>query len=190
MGLVKITDKAKDYAVSEINKFNAPAIFLFNISLVKGQELSRKLGADAEIVYLGCCLMDIKLGECLEHGRVNEHIVESEKAASIFLDSYDYPTEKKKKVLECIREHHGKEKFSSIESEICCNSDCYRFLVPAAIVDYITVLGERKTSIPDLVKQVEFKVDEKWNALSLDICKKELKKNHELIKNFLNAAKN
>ena len=40
-------------------------------------------------------------------------------------------------------------------------------------------------SFEDMVNLLEEKVSEKWNALSLDICKKELTEQHNLIIEFL-----
>lgn len=39
----------------------------------------------------------------------------------------------------------------------------------------------------ELVKLLNFKADEKWHALSLDICKKELEPQYKLIKSLVEA---
>jgi len=47
----------------------------------------------------------------------------------------------------------------------------------------------RDMPLDDLVNLFLKKADEKWNALSLDICKKELEPQYKLIKDLLTAYK-
>ena len=73
--------------------------------------------------------MDSMLGTAMTEKRLNEHTkMAIEKAEELFRDFPELTEEEKGTILSCIREHHGAERFSSVESEICCNADCYKFL--------------------------------------------------------------
>ena len=75
----------------------------------------------------------------------------------------------------------------SLESEIYCNADCYRF---ASIKGFIGGLRfTRDTPLNDLIRLLEAKANEKWNALSLNICKKELKSERKQIKQIIKTYK-
>ena len=84
-------------------------------------------------------------------------------------------------------EHHGVGKFHSLESEICCNADCYRFISIKGFSYAMRFLRDMPFS--DLVNLLENKSKEKWKALTLDICKKELKTQYNLITSFLEELK-
>lgn len=90
----------------------------------------------------------------------------------------------KKNIICCVNQHHGTNKFYSLESEIVCNADCYKFASVEGII--IAIKYTRDMPIKDLVTLLLNKADEKWNALSLPICKKELEPQYKVIKEFLN----
>ena len=91
----------------------------------------------------------------------------------------------KENVLHCIREHHGVDTFYSLESEICCNADCYRFISVEGVVG--GAMDFREISVSDFVELFSEKAEEKWYALSLDMCKKELEPQYRAIKTFLES---
>ncbi len=41
----------------------------------------------------------------------------------------------------------------------------------------------------EVLKQVEYKMDEKWNILSLDICKQELEPYYKQFKDLIDIAR-
>ncbi len=55
-----IIEDARTWAVSEIEQFGLPALGHFEISERVGLELAQNLGANADIVHLGLCLMDYR----------------------------------------------------------------------------------------------------------------------------------
>ena len=184
MDIVEITKAA---ALAEIKKHGTPSKLHLEISLSKAIELAGELGADRFVVELGAILMDFKLGEATELRKKEEHaelsVAAAEKLLHGLLDS-----EKLGKVLACIKEHHS-QSFSYIESEICANADCYRFLSPRGFLSFLHSLGNKKMSFKDSLVYAEEKAEEKWAILSLPQCKEELEPFYKQIKEFIRLAK-
>ncbi|MBI4015390.1 MAG: hypothetical protein HY362_01585 [Candidatus Aenigmarchaeota archaeon] len=178
---------AKAAAIAEIKKHGLPSQLHLDLSLSKAIELAEELGADRLVVELGTILMDFKLGEATSLRKKEEHaelsVAAAEKLLHGLLDS-----EKLGKVLACIKEHHL-QSFSCIESEICANADCYRFLSPRGFLSFLHSLGNRKMSFNDSIVYVEEKADEKWEILSLPQCKEELEPFYRQIEEFIRLAK-
>ena len=125
----------------------------------KGQNLCNFYNADKELVSICICLMDINLKEALEQGKQQEHILMALEFAQEFLKNYDLPEKEFKTIIECIKSHHGTDKYNCIESEICANDDCYIFIHP-------------NTGL--LVKRGKT-LEEQYKNLSLDQAKEEWK---------------
>jgi hypothetical protein len=151
------------------------------------KRIAKELGANVDIVIAGTLLMDCALGQALKENRRNEHIKMSLDKASELIDNSTLSEDEKENVRHCILEHHGANNFYSLESEICCNADCYKFISVKGFSFWIRY--GRNMSFEDMVNLLEEKVDEKWNALSLYICKKELVEQHNLIIEFLKNLK-
>jgi hypothetical protein len=128
--------------------------------------------------------MDYMLTQALAQNKQKEHVTMGVAEAKKLLNNFDGMTEQEKEnVLACVSEHHGVKKFHSLESEICCNADCYRFLSVKGFVGGLNSGAERPYD--HIVQVYKEKVEEKWNALSLDVCKKELEPQYNAIKEFL-----
>ena len=184
----EIINKAEELALSEIEKNGSPKIEHFKLSIKKGQELAEKLGAEKDIVMLGTIFMDLKLGECLKENKLAEHVERSSSASKEFLEQFDLSEEVKNKIINCVEEHHGVEKFSCKESEICANADCYRFIHPRGVLAYLTLLGKRYDDFEDCLTQLTKKMEEKYSVLSIDICKQELESDYKNIKELVKKA--
>jgi len=180
----EIINKITEFVYSQTREYGLPPVFQIELANEKGQELANKLGADKDIVLLGTLLMDCMLGIASKERKLSEHIRMSEEKAKVLLSQFsELESRDKENILYCIRQHHGADKFYSLESEICCNADCYRFASVRGIIG-----GIRYVQIMELDELVEHylkKADEKWNALSLEICKKELEPQYKAIKDFL-----
>lgn len=184
----KLIDLVKEFVYKEIETYGAPSKFQVDFTNEKGQLLSEKLNADKNLVLLGTLLMDCKLGQAYKEGRLQDHIeMSKQKADEILSSDKDVTKDEKLNILNCISQHHGSDKFSSLESEICCNADCYKFASIKGVIGGIKNL--RDMPLDDLVKLFINKADEKWNALSLEICKNELKSEYESIRSFLTNYK-
>ena len=189
MNLKEVADKAVEMARAEIDQFNVPEMLHLDISLEKGEWLAAKLGANIDIVRAGVALMDLKLGQAFHEKRIPEHVSMSVDAATEFLTASGVDEADKENTLSCIRSHHGKIGFSTLEAEICANADCYRFVHPKGILFYFTVLGRRLGDFAKCVDQVEAKMDEKMAIISLPIVKEELSPVYENMKHYFKLSR-
>ena len=105
------------------------------------------------------------------------------KADELLSADSDITSQEKENILNCIEQHHGAEKFMSLEAEICCNADCYKFASIKGVIG--SLKNMRDMPLDNMVKLFIDKADEKWNALSLDVCKEELEPEYLAIKDFL-----
>ncbi|MFY9822151.1 MAG: hypothetical protein WAM82_12270 [Thermoanaerobaculia bacterium] len=170
----KLVMDALDYARSEIEKYGLPTSLHFDLSLEKAQDLAQKLGADPNLVSVGVALMDIKLGEAFQQKRLAEHVQMGVQAAQDFLKPYGLDVKEIAKVINCIEAHHGAVPHSCLESKIVTNADCYRFIHPAGVLSYIGTLSKRNPDLRAVIEGAEGKLDEKWQLLTIDLCKTEL----------------
>ncbi|MBT4824737.1 hypothetical protein HN695_04290 [Candidatus Woesearchaeota archaeon] len=185
----ELIDKAKLFAMLEIEEHGTPALEHFELSNKMGQELAEKHEANKDLVMLGTILMDVKLGECIKEGKVKEHIERSADATEKFLTDLNVDEETKEKILNCVRAHHGTAPFDCIEAEVCANADCYRFLTPKGIFTYFRLLGNRFDDLTPVLDQVVMKMEEKWNVLTFDECKKELEPYFNEFQELIKKAK-
>ena len=149
-------------ALEQIDKWGGPSLNHYNLSMQKGQELAKKLNANVDIVKKGIALMDIKLGECFKLGIQGEHVEKSAKYTEEILNKLNASKQEMKILLNCVRAHHGKEKFSSIEAEIVANADCYRFIHPSGVLTYISTLTKRGLSQNEIINGTLKKLEEKY----------------------------
>lgn len=190
MDLNKIALKAEEFARSEINKYNVPEMTHLDISLEKGIWIAEKLNANIDIVKIGVCLMDVKLGQAFHEKKIPEHVKMSSLAAKEFLSSYSCDHNTTENVINCIEAHHGKIPFKTIEAEITANADCYRFISPKGVFFYFTVLGRRfGDDLPKILDTIESKMDEKMAIVSLPLVKEDLEPIYKNFKVYLKMAK-
>jgi len=179
-----LLEKARKIAYDEATEYRSPAIAHLDLANAQGQRLAKRSGAREDIVLLGTLLMDCMLGRALAANAREKHIDMSAGRTQELISEFPEVTEgEKQNVLSCVREHHGAPKFSTLEAEVCCNADCYRFASVAGIL--AGVRGLRDMERDELVKLCSDKADEKWNALTLAVCKRELEPQYRAIKEFL-----
>lgn len=187
----EIFEIANNLALEEIEKFGGPSLSHYNLALQKGEKLAATLGADVEVVKLGCALMDVKLGECIKNEIQPQHVQKSYEYANQILCENNVSQELKQKVLDCVKCHHGTPNgvFPSLEAEICANADCYRFIHPQGVMTFLQTVTKRGCAQNDAIDAVLAKLEEKHNIMSLPIVKKELEPLYEIIKKLLQMAK-
>ena len=183
----EVIQKAMQMAVKEIEETGLPLRIHFDSANEKGQELAEKLGADKEVVLLGTMLMDVKIGQANKEGRNKEHVAMSAAYARELLAEFNLPAEKVKKVLNCIEAHHKDVPFICKEAEICANADCYRMLVPKNLFLLIAAKITLGWSLQDALNFAYYKVEEKHNILTLEMCKKELESNYQMLRKLFEA---
>lgn len=107
-----------------------------SLELVKvGAEIARQLGAEVNIVKMGCLLHDI--GKVVYEGDEGTHV---EKGVA-FLKQHGIP----QAVIDCVAQHHEDEPFSSVESIIVATSDAISGGRP----------GARHENVQDYFKRLE-----------------------------------
>ncbi len=123
--------KVEDFVYGEEKRNGVPSKYQLDFTNIKGQWLAEKLGGNKKIIFLGTLLMDCMLGKAYSEGRLGEHIkMSTEKATILLSEDKDITNEEKENIIYCVKEHHGLHKFHSLESEICCNADCYIYIHP------------------------------------------------------------
>ncbi len=108
-----------------------------SLELVKiGVEIARLIGANVNVVRLGCLLHDI--GKVVYEGDEGTHV---EKGVN-FLRQFNLP----KEVIDCVAQHHEDEPFTSVESIIVAIADAISGGRPGArhenVQDYIKRLSD------------------------------------------------
>ena len=185
----KLVKEARNYAISEINKYGLPLLILFEIAEKKAIKLAENFDVDLDIIKIGMYLMDLKLGQAIKENKESEHIEISVKAAKEFLDKFDVDQLLKDKIINCIESHHGKVPFKFLEAEVCTNADCYKFLHPKGFLAYLNILGKRNLNSAETLNRMEEKLDEKYKLLSLEVCKKELEEYYKMFKKIVIGAR-
>ena len=151
-----------------------------DISIKKGIMLADIYKANKVIVLFGILLMDIKLGEAIKNNKITEHTKMSSDFAKEFLEKSDFSNLEKEKIINCVEAHHGKIPYTCIEAEICANADCYRFIHPVGVFTYAFSLAKRTDDYIERIKNLKYKLNEKYNILSLPKAKEELKEYYEM----------
>ncbi len=175
--------KARRLAFDEIEKTKMPIKLHVDLSCEVGKKLAEKLGASADIVEAGTLLMDCLIGKAIQENRLQDHVQMSLDKTNELLEESSLSEKEKENIRHCVSQHHGAKKFYSLESEICCNADCYRFVSTKGIAYALRFL--RDMPFDDLTSLLTKKFEEKSNALTLDVCKKELKKEMNIASDLL-----
>lgn len=161
------------------------------MAAAQAKQLANKLGARPDLCELGAICMDIKLGEAFSQNKLAEHVVRSLDYTEQIMADMDIPQADREIILNAIAAHHGAIPHNSLESEIVTNADCYRFLHPLGIFEYLKILSRRDASATTLqiLKQVQVKMDEKWALVTLPIVRAELEPYYQQYRqHFLTAA--
>ncbi len=184
----KLINRARELAGVGPSQYQTPPQELVYLASRKALELAEKLQADRNVVEVGSLLMDCELGLATKEGKGSQHIEMSVVTTKNLLDEFpEVSVEDRDSILACVTEHHGAKQFTSLESEICCNADCYKFASVEGFV--LTLRFMRPMAIDDQIKILRDKLEEKWSALTLEDCKTELKPQYETIKRLLEQLK-
>jgi len=108
-----------------------------------GIHIAQEIGADANIVRLGCLLHDI--------GKVAEGEGNHVKLGAELLKKYNIP----EPVINCVLEHHEDRPFSSIESVIVYIADAISGARPGARYEDVEEYAKRLTEMEEIAKKYE-----------------------------------
>jgi len=185
-----IIQKSKEWAFEESKKYGTPYPGHLDLAYEVGQSIATKLGGvDKDIVAIGTYLMDIKLGQARAEGKIELHTKISADAVVEFLKQFNLPEKISEIIINCVEAHHATIPYKSIEAEICANADCYRFLHPRGLFGYFILHGSRSLDLDSGTEKAAEKIEEKWNILSLDICKQELEPYYKMFKTLITEAR-
>lgn len=169
--------------VREFAKIDGPQLPHQEVSNEAGQRIATELNANKDIVLLGTLLMDCVIGVAIKENRLAEHIQMCLNKAEEILDlDNEITIDEKENILACVKEHHGSEKFYSLESEIVCNADCYRFASVKGFYVALHFFGEMINT--NMIELYRSKVKEKSDAITLEFVKQDLKEQIILVNNF------
>ena len=183
-----IVEEARKLSREMSEKYGMPSFGGTEVAVKRGQGFAKKLGADEKIVTVSCYLMDNGLGETRKKRNIKEHVKISIEIAKEFLNKFDLSEKDKEKIINSIAAHHGEIKHSCVESEIVKNADNFRFLTPSRIARGIFNGPKHGQSFKETIEFLKSKVEEKYNLVTLDICKEEAEENYRVIKEFLNRV--
>jgi hypothetical protein len=183
----ELIKKAEELAYAEVESTGMPLKQHIDLSRIKGKKLAEQLNADVDVVEVGTLLMDCVIGQAINEGKLLEHVQMCLDKGEELISSSSVSDDVKENIRHCISEHHGVSKFHSIESEICCNADCYRFISVAGFMYAVRYL--RDMPFEDLIILLTKKVHEKWALVSLDNCKEELEPQYQTILKLLEDLK-
>lgn len=190
MNIEELLEKANNFNREEIEKYNPDIWFLHKIAAEAGSRLAKEYGADENIVNIAIAMMDSKLHEASALGIPKEHISMSVDATKDLLkDVTILSDDVKENIIKCVEEHHGVNKFFSIESEVVANADCYKFVHPKGFLYYLSMLGRRFHDFDKEIAQLNFKLNEKYKTISLPLVKEELKKYYEFFQKSIDELK-
>ncbi len=108
-----------------------------------GTHIAQELGADANIVKVGCLLHDI--------GKVIPGDGSHVKLGVDLLKKYNIP----KPIVDCVAQHHEDETFSSVESIIVHVADAISGARPGARYEDVEEYGKRLKEMADLAKKYD-----------------------------------
>ncbi len=108
-----------------------------------GIHLAQEMGANVDIVRLGCLFHDI--GKVLEGD--GSHV----KLGADYLKRYNFPQE----VIDCVAEHHEDRPFSRVESIIVATADKISGMRPGARYEDIENYAKRLTEMEEIAKRYE-----------------------------------
>ena len=190
MDIQDLIKKCDDFNRLEIQKYNPDMKFLYELSLDMGIKLAEIYKADVNIVKIAIAMMDSKLPEASYLKTPKKHIEMSSNATKEILSDIDCLNEDiKENIIKCVEEHHGTKEFFSIESEVVANADCYKFVHPKGFLYYSSMLGRRFHDFDKELEQLNFKLNEKHNTISLDIVKEELEPYYQFFQKAIDEAK-
>lgn len=191
MNIEELVKRAYSFNGGEIEKYNPDMKFLYEISLEAGIKLAKEYGADENIVRIALTMMDSKLPEASQLGVAKKHVSMSCDATKELLKDADFLSDDiKENIIKCVEEHHGVEKFYSIESEVVANADCYKFVHPKGFLYYLSMLGRRFHDFDKELEQLEFKLNEKYNTISLPLVKEDLESYYKCFQKVIDESKN
>ncbi|MFH0713131.1 MAG: hypothetical protein V1722_00565 [Candidatus Micrarchaeota archaeon] len=177
----------REVGLREAQNNNAPPEIYTRLAIEKAISLAKKMKGDEQIVETALWLCDLRIGPCLRENRVQDHVKESLVAAREVLSDAGASKEFAEKSLQVMSEHHAKV-HKYLEGEIVANADAYKFLPPIGSLHLLWIEGKRSDSFSKSLSYVFHKIEEKWNVLTIQECKDEMRESYEHLKFVFESA--
>lgn len=151
-----------------------------------GRLLSKKLGADKEVVELSCWLHDLTRIK----GDIKNHHKTSASEATKILKEFNYDPKKLDKVARCIYAHRGScnIKKTNIEEEIVACADAMSHFEFRIILFY-SAFGKKGMSLEDGTTWINNKINRSWNKLTIPFAKNMMREKYETMKEILDFTR-
>ena len=160
--VLKIMAEEGEKSAAEVNVYNLPAdlypilgrtkfrtsygqnLLVHTLEVTKlGIHMAAEIGANVDIVRLGCLFHDI--------GKVLEGEGSHVKLGVEFLKRYSFP----EAIINCVAEHHEDKPFSSVESIIVHVADAISAARPGARYEDLEKYGQRLKDMEQIAKNYE-----------------------------------
>ena len=175
-----ITDVSEDYKSQAEDKYdywNEHIKYVYEEAI----KLADKYNADREIVGLGSLLHDIALVKKV--GDRKDHHINGEILAREVLESFDYPDDKKERVLKCVL-HHRSSRNAVNNEELCvADSDILAHFDNIPML-FDLMFNAKKMSLEEVHKEMPNYLEKDFEDLS-DRAKQDFKSEYELFKKVL-----
>lgn len=175
-----VIDKSNEYKESSEDHYdfwNEHIKFVFDEAL----ELAKKYNADIEIVSIAALLHDIALIEKV--GDRKDHHINGKILAEKYLDSLEYPIDKKERVLNCIYNHRSAKNATNIEEICVCDADVLAHFDNIPML-FNSAFLRYNISLSEIRKWMKEGLEKEFNDLS-DITKEEFKDRYNMIIDIL-----
>ena len=182
----QVMQKIRQVGLDEVKKGNAPPEIYTSLAIEKGIQLAKEMNADVQVVESALWLGDSQLGLCMKQNRAQEHVKVSAEFARIAMKDAGASQEFVEKAVQAMIEHHSNQ-HKSLEGEIVANADGYKFLQPLGLLSLVMKDAKKRPDIETL-KYALSKLEEKWNVLTIQQCKKEMQENYSALRFVLESA--
>lgn len=181
----EIIKKAKKLMYKQTLKNKAPDWQLTEMIIEKAKKLCKKYIVREDLVLISLYLSHVVFDQKIKGKIQMNHEELSAKLSKKYLDKWKVNEIDQRIILNAILAHHAKMKTASLEAEIVKNAEGFKFLTVEGCLIYLHVLGGRGLSYHGSVKQVLYKMNQKFSYLTLKECIKEARKNKvDIIKLF------
>ena len=144
-------------------------------------KLAKKYDADDEIVALGALLHDIALIK--EVGTRADHHINGEKISREILSKFDYPEDRKERVLKCVLNHRSSKNATSLEELCVCDADIIAHFDNIPML-FNSAYIRNNVSLNEVRDWMKKTFEKDYNDLS-DRTKEEFKDRYETICNIV-----
>ena len=145
-------------------------------------DMSKKLGADIQVVEISAYLHDITKIT----GEREKHHITGAYYAERFLKKYNIEDEKVEQIKNCIKKHRGsyEGKRNTLEEKIIATADAVAHIEHPLTLFYAWY-GRRQCSIDEGADGIIKKLQKSWNKIEFDDVKEKLNKKYKNIMKIL-----